>query len=125
MKEPPQFKFQIVSNFKDPLTRQLAESVRIERRGQSILNSKSEYSRCCVPRLRVDMEEWKSKVKEVVEVGCEQMVGNAVDKAKVMDSKLEEDRNKKEDESRRQESKRKGLPGGMKPKRRKLEKLVG
>ena len=58
------------------------------------------------------MEEWKSKVKEVVEVGCEQMVGSAVDKAKVMDIKLEEDRNKKEDESRRQESKRKGLPGG-------------
>ena len=75
--------------------------------------------------LRVDMEEWKSKVKEVVEVGCEQMVGSAVDKAKVMDSKLEEDRNKKEDESRRQESKRKGLTGGRKPKRRKLEKLVG
>ena len=42
MKEPPQFKFKIVSTFKDPLTRQLAESVRIERRGQSILNSKSE-----------------------------------------------------------------------------------
>ena len=30
---PPRFKFSIVNTFKDPLTRQLAESVRIERRG--------------------------------------------------------------------------------------------
>ena len=29
MEEPPKFNFNIVSTFKDPLTRQLAESVRI------------------------------------------------------------------------------------------------
>ena len=44
---------------------------------------------------------------------------------KVMDSKLEEERNRMEDESRRQDSKMKEIPGGRKPKRRKLEKLVG
>ena len=55
MEAPPKFNFKIVSTFKDPLTRQLAESVWIERRGQAILNSKAEYSRCRVPRLRVDM----------------------------------------------------------------------
>ena len=42
---PPKFKFSIVSSFQDHLTRQLAESVRIEKGGKNILNSKSEYSR--------------------------------------------------------------------------------
>ena len=78
MEEPPIFNFNIVSTFKDPLTRQLAESVRIERRCQSILNCTSEYSRCRVPHLRVDMEEWKSKVKDVVQVGSETGTGGAM-----------------------------------------------
>ena len=44
----------------------MAEAVRIDLRGENILNSKAEYSRCRVPRLRVDMEGWKEKVKEKV-----------------------------------------------------------
>ena len=36
-----------------------------------------------------------------------------------------QERNRMEDEVRRQEVKRKTAPGGRKPKRRKLEKLVG
>ena len=58
MTSPPTFKFKIISTFGDPLTRQIAESVRIERSGIEILNSRSEYSRCRVPRLRIDMEGW-------------------------------------------------------------------
>ena len=63
LSSPPQFKFTIVASFQDLLTRQTAESVRIERGGEAILNSKSEYSRCRVPRLRIDMEGWKKKTK--------------------------------------------------------------
>ena len=59
--EPPKFRIKIISTFKDPLTRQVAESIRIERRGAEILNSKSEYSRCKIPRLKIDLEEWKRK----------------------------------------------------------------
>ena len=47
----PQFRFKIVASFSDLITRQLAESVMIERRGMEIFNSMSEYSRCRVPRL--------------------------------------------------------------------------
>jgi hypothetical protein len=43
-----------VKTFQDPLTRQLAEAVRIELRGEGILNSKAEFSRCRVPRLRIE-----------------------------------------------------------------------
>ena len=35
--------------------------MRIDLRGENNLNSKAEYSRCRVPRLKVDMEGWKKK----------------------------------------------------------------
>ena len=57
MEKPPRFK--LIKSFKDPMSRQLAEAVRIELRGNDILNSKAEYNRSRVPRLRVDMEGWK------------------------------------------------------------------
>ena len=45
MSSPQKFKFTIVASFQDPLTRQIAESVRIKRGVENILNSRSEYSR--------------------------------------------------------------------------------
>ena len=54
----------VVGSFRDPLSRQLSEAVRIDLRGGGVLNSKTEYSRCRVPRLVVDMEEWKRKKTE-------------------------------------------------------------
>ena len=64
--EPPKFKFRIIRSFQDPLTRQLAEAVRIERHGDGILNSKSEFNRCRIPRLKIDLKELgiKEKAKE-------------------------------------------------------------
>ena len=65
MQCPPAFRYKVIASFKDPMTRQLSEAVRIELRGSGILNSKSEYSRCRVPRLKVDMEGWnKTKSRE-------------------------------------------------------------
>ena len=43
------------------MSKQLSEAVRIELRGGNILNSKSEYTRCRVPRVRVDLEGWKEE----------------------------------------------------------------
>jgi hypothetical protein len=65
--EPPKFRFKIIQTFQDPLSRQLAEAVRIDLRGDNILNSKSEYSRCKVPRLTVDLEGWTNATKVVVQ----------------------------------------------------------
>ena len=64
LQEPPPFKFRLIGSFKDPMSRQLSEAVRIELRGSSILNSKSEFNRCRVPRLRVDLEGWKEEKRE-------------------------------------------------------------
>ena len=57
--EAPVFTIKVVASFQDALSRQLSEAVRIDLRGSNVINSKSEYSRCRVPRLRIDKEEWK------------------------------------------------------------------
>ena len=62
--EPPPFHIKVVSSFKDSMTRQISESVRIDLRGGGVLNSRTEYSRCRLPRLVIDMEEWRNKKKE-------------------------------------------------------------
>ena len=120
LQSPPRFKFKILSTFTDPLTRQIAESVRIERSGVEILNSKSEYSRCRVPRLTIDMEGWKanhlpaSRVKRLEE------------NAKEADNKEMEVMETLEDSSRRMEMKRKSEEvSKRKSKRMKFERLEG
>jgi hypothetical protein len=59
----PHFNFKVVATFSDCLTRQLAECVRISLR-TNVLNSKSEFSRCHVPRLIVEKTEWEEKAEE-------------------------------------------------------------
>ena len=42
------------------MSRQLSEAVWIDLRGENVLNSKSEYSRCKVPRLVINKDEWST-----------------------------------------------------------------
>ena len=115
---PPAFRYKMISSFTDPMTRQLSEAVRIELRGPEILNSKSEYTRCRVPRLRVDLEGWKLN---------QNREGSKQDEAQLneeAESSLQEEGNKKRKKDQEEE-------GGKisttlrKSKRRKLEPLVG
>jgi hypothetical protein len=57
----PRFSFKVIRTFQDCLTRQVAESVRIDRRGGCVLNSKTEFSRCKITRLVVDTSEWQEE----------------------------------------------------------------
>ena len=59
LESPPNFRFRLIRSFPDALTRQVSEAVRIDLRGGGILNSKSEFSRCRLPRLIIDQEGWK------------------------------------------------------------------
>ena len=52
LEEPPNFTLKTVQYFTDPMTRQLAEAVRIDLRREGLLNSKSEHNRYRVPRLK-------------------------------------------------------------------------
>ena len=53
--EPPNFILKPVRYFRSALSRQIAEAVRIRRRGAegAILNSKGEFNRCHIARLRL------------------------------------------------------------------------
>ena len=69
LKSPPKFRVEVVASYRDAMTRQIAEAVRIDLRGENVLNSKSEYSRCKIPRLVIDQEDWKTyKKKEKAEL---------------------------------------------------------
>ena len=124
----------IIKSFQDPLSRKLAEAVRIDFRGENILNSKAEYSRCRVPRLRVDMEGWKEKVKEEAILDVRASTSASLDTT-TMTSSLQEDQQIKyltqdaEDSLEELELKRKlddqvGHAGRI-PKRLRLERLEG
>ena len=63
MTEIPKFRFKIVKSFKDSLSRQVAESVRIDLRG-NVINSKTVYSRNRLPRLEVEKPEWERAEEE-------------------------------------------------------------
>ena len=61
--EEADFVVRVEGTFQTALTRQVSEAVRIRRRGGmgSILNSKAEYNRSHIPRLRVEDEEETAK----------------------------------------------------------------
>ena len=64
---PPQFHFKVVSSHRTALNRQIREAVQIRRRGGSgsILNSKSEFNRCHIPRLVVEEEDEQKRKKRL------------------------------------------------------------
>ena len=59
----PHFRFKIIKTFKDSLSRQVAESVRIDLR-EGVINSKAMYSRNRLPRLEVEKPEWERNEEE-------------------------------------------------------------
>ena len=97
-----------MSSFSDPLTCQLAEAVRIEHRGADILNSKSEFSRCKIPRLRLDIEEWTSFRKKASTLQEEEVMVKECTAREGDDQSLMGDLEVIETEARRMEKKRKG-----------------
>ena len=137
---PPKFKFKLISSFADPLTRQISEAVRIEQRGELILNSKSEFNRCRVPRLKIDMEGWKAgkerekqeKIRKAKEAEPSQ-VGDEIDGTEWHDEddQIELELSEVETQSRRMDNKRKRMEEPKKQeerkkkeKKRKFDKLV-
>ena len=86
------------------------------------MNSKTEYSRCRLPRLVIDNEEWKKSKKEEKKNLEKETVSN--------ENELDNDSNRgmeNETDNNRMESKRKkgnNNSGQAKTKKRKLDPLV-
>ena len=74
----PKFVMRVVRHYRSALSRQVGEAVRISRRGGagSILNSKSEYNRCRIPRLvmeEIDEEQIAEQEARELEEASEQL----------------------------------------------------
>ena len=63
----PEFKFRIVANFKDCLSRQVTEAVMIHYSPDILLNSKNEYNANCLARVKVDESRYEQKNRERME----------------------------------------------------------
>ena len=57
----PTFNIKVIGSYRDALSRQVAEAVRIELRGDDVLNSKSEFNRSKLPRLTINRDDWLFK----------------------------------------------------------------
>ena len=62
--EAPPFKFELIGRFKDYFNRQLKEAVMLQSIPNS-LNSKGEFGRCEIPRLVIEEDCYKTKMKEL------------------------------------------------------------
>lgn len=60
----PEFRFKVIGKYKDCLTRQLKEAVRISHRPGN-LNSKGEWGASIIPRLRIEKDEFARKRDEL------------------------------------------------------------
>ena len=121
----PQFRIRMVKSFGDALSRQISESVRIDLRGDNVLNSRTEYSRCRVPRLTIDKEEWKTaKKSERKLLEAKESVVSMEDEGRAQ-RRMEEDMTTWQEKIIREKSKRKPLESKERPaKRKNLDRLV-
>ena len=60
----PRFKFAVIGVFKDCLSRQVAEAMRLMMTNDSILNSKNEYLQNCIPRIVVEESKFERMQRE-------------------------------------------------------------
>jgi len=83
--DPPDFVMRVIKSSKTALERQVGEAVRIRRRGGegAILNSKSEYLRCHIPRLQLEDKATREQREEDIRKMEEQI-------AKMMEQNEEE-----------------------------------
>ena len=62
--EIPSFKFRVLKSYKDALSRQLGEAVKIWMTGDDVLNSKNEYLSNCITRITVQAGAVERKLRE-------------------------------------------------------------
>ena len=111
--ETIRFGMKIIRNTRTAFERQILESVEIQKaRSQNILNNKSEYNRCALPRLTAklgerDLQKWREEDKEELE------------KEASIEEKIR--LRKKEKSKRRAEASRRMEPGQPKKKRMKRD----
>ena len=126
----PLFYMKVVGFYRSALSRQTAEAVRIRRRGGegAVLNSKAEFNRCYLPRLRladekevVEMEQAEEQENNVVLEELKEKNNNWINKktqSRSKGSRSEISRSKATKKPREQ-------AGGARPSKRRKFELIG
>ena len=63
----PQMEFSITARYKDCLSRQIGEALRINYSKDVILNSKGEYLSNTISRLSIEEDSWERKERSMLE----------------------------------------------------------
>ena len=133
--EEPHFVMRTVAFYRTALSRQIGEAVRIRRRGgaMSILNSKSEFDRCHIPRLVMeeeDEEEIRAREQKEIEESRAAVDEQATEwGAKTIKLRKEDDRRswqRMKTTQKKHGSQEDGVKESREPKRKKLKyELIG
>jgi hypothetical protein len=91
MLEPPPFTFKITTMYKDCLSRQIGEALRIYYSKDNILNSKSEYLDNCISRLAIEETPWERREREKQDDEQENLEKQEVERFKMKVKRLTEE----------------------------------
>ena len=114
--EQPGFKFTIIGAFKDCLSRQVAEAMKIYYSTDNLLNSKNEYLSNNISRVTVDIDKYERKKKELEEEKRELEASRMFENFKFK-NRVHEKRGREEENANHQEANLK-LEPNMKRRRK-------
>ena len=100
--EKPDFKFRVLGQYRDAMTRQIKEALRVQNRPGN-LNSKGEFGGQTIPRLVVEQNEYERRKEDILKNR----------KNEEEDMKWEEFMKGKEDHARVVVHRKRGLPDSM------------
>ena len=87
--EQPPFKFTIISTYRDCLSRQIGEAMKILFTKDKLLNSKNEYLANNISRVMVDEDKYEKKRREIREEKLEAEEKKALEDFKLLRKKTE------------------------------------
>jgi hypothetical protein len=88
MNSPPKMTFKATSMFKDCLSRQIGEALRIHHSKDTLLNSKSEYLTNCITRITVEEDAWERRENSRREEEAQRMEKIEVERFKMQKLKF-------------------------------------
>ena len=91
LNSPPDMAFKVTAMFKDCLSRQVAEALRINYSKDEILNSKGEYMGNSIIRLVVEEESWERKKRAREDDEQEMMAKKRVEEFMRLKSSIQEE----------------------------------
>ena len=84
LNSPPKVAFSISGRYRDCLSRQVGEALRINMSKDNLLNSKGEYGSNSISRLSVQIDTWEGRKRALLEDEKEEMMKKEVEEFKAL-----------------------------------------